>query len=120
MLIKSLGDLESFEAGDKTAIIEVLHPKNDNIPLGYSLAHASLEIGESSIPHILEKCSETYFILQGHAKMVIDKEERLVGKGDTIFIPEGATQHVENQGDIKLEFLCIVSPAWYEAQETIL
>jgi len=42
MLHKSLEDLKAFEAGDKTNIIEVLHPKNDAISIGYSLAHASL------------------------------------------------------------------------------
>ncbi|MFT5167724.1 MAG: mannose-6-phosphate isomerase-like protein (cupin superfamily) [Saprospiraceae bacterium] len=132
MLLKSLENLESFEAGDKTNIIEVLHPKNDNIPLGYSLAHASLDIGKSSLPHILKECSEVYYILKGKGKMVIGEqgheggekqslswEERLVKKGDTVFIPAGATQYVENQGDTSLEFLCIVSPAWYEEQEEI-
>jgi len=50
----------------------------------------------------------------------IGDEAQKVKKGDTVFIPEGATQYVENQGDTRLEFLCIVSPAWYEEQEQIL
>ena len=133
MLIKSLENLESFEAGDKTKIIEVLHPKNDKIPLGYSLAHASLDIGKSSLPHILEECSEVYFILNGKGNVVLkeqgDKnglkqkptwEEQLVTKGDMIFIPAGATQYIENQGNTTLDFLCVVSPAWYEEQEKII
>ena len=120
MLHKSLEDLKAFEAGDKTNIIEVLHPKNDAISIGYSLAHASLEAGTASIPHILEACSETYFILNGEGTVYIGDEAQKVKKGDTVFIPEGATQYVENQGDTRLEFLCIVSPAWYEEQEQIL
>ena len=120
MLHKSLKDLKSFEAGDKTNIIEVLHPKNDNISLGYSLAHASLEVGESSLPHILEECSEVYFILKGEGKVVIGEEQRPIKEGDTVFVPKGATQYVENQGTTKLEFLCIVSPAWFEEQEKVL
>ncbi len=120
MLHKSLQDLTSFEAGDKTEIIEILHPKNDNIPLGYSLAHASLDIGKASLPHILELCSETYFILEGTGSVFIGADERKVNKGDMVFIPAGASQYVENQGDTKLEFLCIVSPPWFAEQEKIL
>ena len=133
MLIKSLENLESFEAGDKTKIIEVLHPKNDKVPLGYSLAHASLDIGESSLPHVLEECSEVYFILNGKGNVFIKEqseekglkqnpvwEEQMVKKGDMVFIPAGATQYVENKGDTTLDFLCVVSPAWYEEQDKII
>jgi mannose-6-phosphate isomerase-like protein (cupin superfamily) len=133
MLIKSLENLESFEAGDKTKIIEVLHPKNDKIPIGYSIAHASLDIGTSSLPHILEECSEVYFILNGRGNVLIKEEnkrnglkqnpvweEQMVKKGDMVFIPAGATQYIENKGDTILDFLCVVSPAWYAEQEKII
>ena len=105
MLLKSLENLKSFEAGDKTNIIEILHPKNDHIPLGYSLAHASLDVGKSSLPHILEECSEVYFILNGKGKVVIGEEAQMVKKGDMVFIPKGAVQYVENQGGTSLDFL---------------
>jgi len=112
MIHKSINDLPSFLAGDKTNLIEVLHPKNDNIKLDYSLAHASLEVGTSSLPHILKECSEVYYFLKGKAKVVIGEEEQLVKAGDTIYIPAGAVQYVENQGDTDLCFYCIVTPPW--------
>ncbi len=120
MLHKSLKDLPVFLAGDKTNIIEVLHPKNDNIELDYSLAHGNLEVGKSSLPHILKECSEVYYFLKGKAKVVIGEEEQLVEAGDTVYIPAGAVQYVENQGEVKLEFLCIVSPGWYAEQDEVI
>lgn len=120
MLLKSLENLKSFEAGDKTQIIEILHPQNDAVSLDYSLAHASLEVGEASLPHVLEACSETYFILKGEARVVIGEESAKLKEGDTVLIPAGASQYIENLGNTRLEFLCIVSPAWFEEQERIL
>ena len=109
-----------FEAGDKTLLIEVLHPKNDHLQIGYSLAHASLEVGQSSLPHILNKCSEAYYILKGEGRIIVDQEATNVKENDVIVVPAGATQYVENTGIDKLEFLCIVSPAWFPEQEEIL
>lgn len=119
MLVKSISDLIAFEAGDKTRLIEVLHPKNDAISLGYSLAHASLEVGETSLPHVLEACSEVYYILAGKGRLVIGEEARVLQAGDVAYVPKGVTQYIENQGDTRLEFLCIVSPAWFPEQEQI-
>lgn len=120
MFHNTLESISAFEAGDKTQIKEILHPKNDPIDLNYSLAHASLGPQEASIPHILEECSETYFILKGSGKVMIDEEQQVVKKGDTVFIPKGAIQYIENLSDEPLEFLCIVSPPWYAEQERIL
>ena len=44
--------------------------------------------------------------------MHIDREARAVAAGDTVYIPPGATQHIENTGSDELRFLCIVDPAW--------
>lgn len=120
MLKKSISKMNAFEAGDKTWLIEVLHPANDEVDTGFSLAHASLEAGESSLPHILNQCSETYYFLKGHGKIVVNQELETIKAGDIIFVPKGANQYVENDGTEQLEFLCIVSPAWYAEQEEIL
>ncbi len=118
MLTKSLNQIEAFLAGDKTMIKEVLHPKNDQLDLPYSLAHASVGVGQSSLPHLL-KGSEVYYILQGKGRVVIDEESRLLEVGDLVFIPAGAHQHIQNVGEEELRFLCIVAPAWSEEEEEI-
>ncbi len=120
MLTKSVKDLTAFIAGDKTKLIEVLHPDNDEVNIAYSLAHASLEIGEASLPHVLEACSELYYILKGKGRMIIGEESKILEAGDIAFVPKGLVQYIENQGDMKLEFLCIVSPPWFSEQDRLL
>lgn len=120
MLLKSIKNILSFEANDKTTLKEILHPKNDSLALGYSLAHASLKIGESSLPHCLENQSEVYYFLNGSGKIKIGEEYQNITKGDVVLVPAGAKQHVENQGDEMLTFLCIVSPPWKEEDDQLL
>ena len=119
MLYKSLDRLPSFLAGDATRFIEVLHPKNDSVDIGFSLGHASLSAGEQSLPHVLDACSETYYILEGQGRVIINKQATEVKKNDLVYIPAGARQYMINTGVGILRFLCIVEPAWYAEQERI-
>lgn len=119
MIHKSLADLPQFLAGDKTQFTEVLHPKNDPVEVGFSLGHASLEMGASSLPHVLEKCSETYYFLRGTGEIYIDGQMRQVQANDLVYIPAGATQYVVNTGAERLECLVVVEPAWYSEQERV-
>lgn len=119
MIHKSWKDLTFFEAGDQTILAEVLHPNNDSIELAYSLAHAHVKPGRASLPHVLEACSEVYFIIAGRGRIHVDDQQRAIQQGDTIYVPKGSRQHVENLGDVDLVFLCIVAPAWYAEQERL-
>jgi len=118
MLIKKLANIPQFVAGDKTHLKEVLHPKNDNIDLGFSLAHAIIKVGESSLPHQLSH-SETYFFLSGKGQMFIGDEQAEVEKGDMVYVPPQIDQSVQNTGTEDLVFICIVSPPWSEETEEI-
>ena len=120
MLLKSIENILSFEAKDKTTIKEIIHPKNDNVLLSYSLAHASLKSGASSIPHCLVNQSEVYFFIKGQGKIIIEDEQKAVKRGDVVLVPKGARQYVENQGDGILEMLCIVSPPWSDLDDVVL
>lgn len=118
MLIKKLANIPEFVAGDKTHLKEVLHPKNDNIDLGFSLAHAIIKVGESSLPHQLLH-SETYFFLSGKGQMFIGNEQAEVETGDMVYVPPKIEQYVKNTGNEDLCFVCIVSPPWSEETEEI-
>ena len=120
MIFKSTDRIPTFLAGDKTQIKEILHPKNDGLNIAYSLAEASLDAGQASLPHILSGQSELYYVLEGVGTVFVNDESCAVKKGDILLIPAGARQHVENQGTKKLRFLCIVSPPWKAADEIIL
>jgi len=116
---KKSNEVEGFKAGDATYLKELIHPKNENIQLPYSLAFGSLEKGSSSILHTLDN-EELYYILDGQAIIYIENSSVTVDKGDSLLIMKGMKQYVKNIGEGKLTFLCIVSPAWEESKEEII
>lgn len=85
----------------------------------YSLAHAVVPPGKATLQHKLT-ASEVYYVLEGRGVMHVNDGSREVEPGDAVYIPPGATQFIENRGDDKLEFLCIVDPAWVPDCETVL
>lgn len=118
MLIQKLNSCAEFLAGDRTLLRELLHPDKQPIALRYSLAHATLPIGETSQPHSL-KTSEVYYILSGTGVMHIEDETQLVEPGDAVYIPPNARQFIHNCGNEPLVFICIVDPAWRKEDETV-
>ena len=119
MFKKSLSDITSFIAGDKKIINEFVHPKNDAVDVNYSLAHATVEVGQASEPHILSKSSELYVILEGEGELFIENESAILRGRETALVPAGATQWIRNVGAVPLVFYVIVSPPWNEAQEVV-
>ena len=120
MLLKSIEKIASFNANDNTILKEIIHPKNDGVPLDYSLAQAVLKTGESSLPHCLKNQTELYVFLKGVGQITIEEEHQSIQQGDVVLVPKGAKQYVENLGDHDLEFLCIVSPPWKEGDDQLL
>jgi mannose-6-phosphate isomerase-like protein (cupin superfamily) len=73
MLIQKLFNCPEFIAGDSKILRELLHPDKQPIDLRYSLAHATLNVGDTSQPHSLTT-SEVYYILSGQGEMHINGE----------------------------------------------
>jgi mannose-6-phosphate isomerase-like protein (cupin superfamily) len=121
MLVRSLDGLDKIIAGDGCILREILNPAMETGlgGIGYSLAHAIVPVGAFTAPHRLTSC-EVYYILAGTGLMYIDSESESVKPSDTVLIPPGAVQHIENTGDIDLEFICIVDPAWTPSCETVM
>ena len=119
-MLKKHSESPCFLAGDHTHLRELLHPANDGVHTLFSLAHATLNHGEKSLPHRLVKSSETYYILEGEGAISIDGQISSLETGDTIFVPPNARQWVQNTGLGRLAFLCIVSPPWSADDEEIL
>jgi mannose-6-phosphate isomerase-like protein (cupin superfamily) len=117
MLIQKLNQCPEFVAGDGTLLRELLHPDKQPIALRYSLAHAIVPIGQTSIPHAL-KTTEVYYILSGKGEMHINEETQTVEPGDAIYIPPNARQFIRNCGEEPLIFVCMVDPAWRKEDET--
>jgi len=118
MLIKDINSIPEFTAGDDTILRVILHPDNEPLPIGYSLAHARVKPGKVSYPHTL-KSTEVYYILEGEGQMHIDDESSGVVPGQAVFIPANSSQYIENTGNEDLVFLCIVNPAWRSEDEAV-
>ena len=118
MIHKKISNVQEFLAGDHTHLKEVLHPSNDNLELGYSLAHAYIKVGEQSLPHRLH-FSETYYFLEGKGEIYVNDKMIEVKPNEIVFVPPHALQYVKNTGQTPLNFICIVSPPWSAETEEI-
>ena len=120
MLIRKINNCDEIIAGDSTRLRELLHPDRDYPFDGhYSLSHAVVVTGQKSRRHRLHS-NEVYYIISGQGRMNINNETVSVEPGDTINIPAGSVQWIENLSQDDLVFLCIVDPAWKIENEEIL
>lgn len=120
MLIRDIKKSNYFDAVDETVLSELLHPKNDGVKLDFSIAHAILKPGKSSLPHFLKESVEVYYILEGSGQIHIDLEMETVESGQAVYIPPKKSQWIKNIGSEDLKFLCIVSPPWKETDEELI
>ena len=117
-LIKHIGQLNEFVAGDKCFLREVFHPDRDAVKTGFSLAYAYVKPGGRTLDHYLEQ-SETYYIISGKGMMYLDDGAFEVESGHSYYVPAFCRQWIKNVGTDKLEFLVIVDPPWDKEQEHI-
>jgi len=122
MLIRNSGTCPHARVMDRSILCELLHP--DKTPgagnLACSIAHAIVPPGESTLPHVLDKSTEIYYILEGTGAMTIGSKTAPVRPGDCILIPPGSVQHIANTGAGDLIFLCVVSPKWQASDESLV
>lgn len=122
MIIKKLDDCTYFKALDETLICEFLHPEKEEeyLEMNFSIAHAILKPGKSSLPHRMKSSMEIYYILQGKGLMHIEDETKKVESNQAIYIPPNSTQWIENIDDTDLMFLCLVNPPWKDEDEDLV
>jgi len=122
MLIRDIANHTHERVIDRSLLIELLHP--DKVPevsgLSCSIAHAVVRPGESTLPHVLKRSTELYYILSGRGEMQIGDESAPVHPGQIVYIPPGARQFIRNTGTADLVFLCIVDPKWQADDERIV
>ena len=116
MIIKKIDNIEAITGHEGTQIRQIFSPTDTNNSIRYSVAHCTINPGNSSKPHTM-KTSETYYIIQGNGIMHIGNEQRYVEQNEAIFIPPMSKQFLENNGNVDLIVLCIVDPAWRQEDE---
>ena len=116
MITKKIKEIEAFTGHEGTQIRQIFSPiETDNV-IQYSIAHCTINPGNSSKPHTM-KTSEMYYIIQGNGIMHVGGEQKLVKQNETIFVPPMSKQFLENNGQVDLVLLCIVDPAWKQEDE---
>ena len=122
MLVRNSGNCPHKRVMDRSVLCELLHPDKTAGAgnLACSIAHAIVPLGEATLPHVLKKSTEIYYILEGIGAMTIGNETAPVRPGDCVLIPPGSVQHIANTGPGDLVFLCVVSPKWQAPDESLI
>lgn len=119
MFTVSLTERPEFLAGDHTRLRELFHPAKHGLAVGYSLAHGTIAPGGRSLWHALTS-AEVYYFIAGCGEFCLGDEVQPIAAGSMVYVPPGARQRVVNTGPDRIEFLCLVEPAWRPDDETVL
>jgi mannose-6-phosphate isomerase-like protein (cupin superfamily) len=76
IILQNIEDGIYFQADDQSILCELLHPDRSGLLLqiGFSLAHAKVKPGQSTLVHKLSTSAEIYFILEGEGNIHIEQE----------------------------------------------
>jgi mannose-6-phosphate isomerase-like protein (cupin superfamily) len=78
----------------------------------HSFGYAVIPPNCSSRLHYHPQAEETYYMLKGEGKLVIDGVEHNVRHGDVIFISPPEKHQIFNEGMDDLEFIVVCAPPW--------
>ncbi len=78
----------------------------------HSLAQVIVPSGKLSPRHYHRTLEETYFLLKGKARMIIDGHEFALTTGEACLIMPGEVHQVFNDGEDTLEFFVLSAPPW--------
>ena len=100
------GNLQEFATSERCFITELLnHQSRPEV----SLARARVAPGVVTQLHALD-VEETYVIEAGGGVMDVGGDRFRVVPGDSVLIPKGMSQRIENDGPDDLVFLCLCQP----------
>ena len=101
-----------IDSGKGEVIVELLGRNFAEATENHSVAHVLIAPGKTSQLHFHPIAEESYYILQGEARIQVDVEEAVISSGQIVLIQPGQTHRIENIGEGSLEFLAICVPAW--------
>ena len=111
MHIKSATEMTGFETAHGEIVREVLGHTAGGAS-EHSVAHITLPPGKASLKHCHPAIEESYYILSGQGRIMIDNEERLLKAGDAVAIPTSAVHQIVNESHETLIFLAVCTPPW--------
>lgn len=78
----------------------------------HSLAYIIIPPGKCSVTHYHQIEEETYYVLFGKGKIIVDGEVSHLIPGQACLIMPGERHQIYCDGDIPLEFLAVCAPPW--------
>ena len=114
MRIVSKDDIkEPFRAPLGELIYEMIgRPAEIGGTTKHSFVHVVIPPGKCSPAHFHKVSEETYYILRGKGRIIIDGKEFILSPGQACLIMPGEVHQIFNDEDVPLEFLTISAPAW--------
>lgn len=86
----------------------------------HSFVLVTIPPGKSSARHYHAVSEETYYVLQGKARMVIDDKEFQLKPGCACLIEPPERHQICNIGDNDLEFITVSAPPWTPDDSTFV
>jgi quercetin dioxygenase-like cupin family protein len=113
----------SFDQTEREELPGKIHHwycKPDKIPGANLLfVRAHLMPGEAHRFHHHPQMEEILYVLSGKAEQWAEKEHRMMGPGDSFYVPQGIVHATYNVGSDVLDFLAILSPARIDGPITV-
>ena len=83
------------------------------------LVRALLEPGAAHKFHYHPQLEEILYILSGKAEQWVEREKRVLGPGDSVYLPARMVHGTYNLGSEPLDFLAILAPAKSDGPMTV-
>ena len=110
-----------FECGTGEKVYEMLGaPEAIGGARHHSFSHVVIPAGCSSRPHYHPVAEETYYILAGEGRMLVDGRELILRPGDALLILPPEVHQIFNDTDRDLEFIAVCAPAWEPSNSVYL
>lgn len=110
--ISSLKDADHLVSGTGEHIYPMTSPESNKLN-GHSVAIVEIEIGKSTtMHHHPSPYEETYTIIAGIGKIILDGTTYEVKADDVIVINTGVKHKLINTGSEKIKFIVVCSPPW--------
>jgi quercetin dioxygenase-like cupin family protein len=74
------------------------------------LVHVIIKKGDGHSFHRHPEMNETLYVLKGTAEQWVEKERKILQKGDAVYIDPNVVHATFNVGDDDLEFLAVLAP----------
>lgn len=104
---------EPFRAPLGEVIYEMIgRPAEIGGTIKHSFVHVVIPRGKSSPRHYHKVSEETYYVLSGRGRIVVDGVERSLEPGDACLIMPGEVHQIFVESDEDLEFITVSAPAW--------